>query len=213
MYDRWGPGCRPPFRFAPALAMTSEKSPTDRHGTVAVRPYADIVAQDQAAVDAAIDAIFFEASSVQSFADEPTRRAFRWRWLGRYLAEEPENAFVAVRDDGGIVGYLVGSLADPAARAEFSELVYFKDFADHTAVYPAHLHINVAPAWRSAGIGAALVAAFATHAGRCGAGGMHVVTGAGMRNVRFYERLGFAVVGEAAYKGGTVVMLGAKLAA
>lgn len=178
---------------------------------VLVRPYLEIGVQERNELDTEIDAIFFEASSVQSFADKGTREAFRWRWLGRYLAEEPEHAFVAMTEDGHVAGYLVGSLRDPWGRPELSELSYFRDFANLTAKYPSHLHVNVARKWRSAGVGARLVSAFAAHADRHGAAGVHIVTGVGLRNVRFYEQLGFAAVGEAPYKGGRVVMLGAKL--
>jgi GNAT superfamily N-acetyltransferase len=191
--------------------MSAEGPTNHQSGLVSVRRYLDVVRQDGTAVDATIDEIFFEASSVQSFADEAARRDFRWRWLGRYLSDEPEHAFVAIADDGGVAGYLVGCLMDPARCPRFSDLVYFRDFADLTPSYPAHLHINVTRERRSTGVGGRLVSAFAAHAHHHGAIGMHVVTGAGMRNVRFYQRLGFAHVGEAAYKGGSVVMLGLKL--
>jgi GNAT superfamily N-acetyltransferase len=182
-----------------------------RYDRVDVRPYLDAVRQGGASVDAEIDEIFFEASSVQSFSDAAARDAFRHRWLGRYLSDETEHALVALAGEGDVAGYLVGCLRDPARCPRFAEFTYFKDFADLTPSYPAHLHINVARAWRSMGVGARLVTAFAAHAREGGAVGVHVVTGAGMRNVRFYRRLGFAAVGEAAYKGGSVVMLGLRL--
>lgn len=191
--------------------MTADRSSTAKRENVVARAYLEFSVDEREKLGSEIDEIFFEASSVQSFADAAAREAFRWRWLGRYLVEEPEHAFVALTEEGNVVGYLVGSLRDPAARPKFSELSYFRDFANLTAEYPAHLHVNVARAWRSAGVGAHLVAAFAAHADRHGAVGMHIVTGVGLRNVRFYERLGFAAVGEAPYKGGRVVMLGARL--
>gem|GEM_PF-1094179 len=175
----------------------------------------------RAVVRAEMDEIFFASSSVQSFADKATQQAFHWRWLGRYLAEEPQHAFVAIRKSGkgkyrdrehaedtyNICGYLVGSLDDPARRAEFSDLSYFEDFADQTAKYPAHLHINLAPPWRGKGIGGALIAAFARHARKEGVAGMHVVTGQGMRNVSFYKGLGFEKVAMIERWKATVVML------
>ena len=112
---------------------------------------------------------------------------------------------------GDVCGYLVGSLRDPAPRPEFNQLAYFADFAGLTIHYPAHLHINVANGLRSQGVGARLIEAFAQHAAAAGAPGMHIVTGAGMRNVGFYLRNGFDEVGRAPYKNGTVVMLGRKL--
>lgn len=165
----------------------------------------------QKAVDAEIDRIFFAASSVQAFDDASQRAAFRWLWLGRYLVEEPDEAFVAL-NDGAVCGYLVGSLSDPAPRSEFAELAYFQEFAPLTLRYPAHLHINVDETVRSAGIGAQLVEAFEVHARRNGVAGMHIVTGAGMRNVRFYERLGFEEVATAPRNGRVVVMLAKDLA-
>ena len=159
---------------------------------------------------ARIDAIFFEASSVQGF-DSPTHRfAFHWLWLGRYLIEEPAEAFVAI-EDGAVTGYLVGSLVDPAPRAAFASLDYFQAFADRTAAFPAHLHVNVAANARGRSVGERLVGAFERHAAVRGAPGVHVVTGAGMRNVGFYERLGYREAARAPRGAGHVVMLAKRL--
>lgn len=158
-----------------------------------------------------IDEIFFEASSVQSFASDEARRGFRQLWLGRYLSEEPEHAFVALGADGTACGYLIGSIEDPARRAEFSELTYFKDFAHLTARFPAHLHINVAQAARSQGIGAELIEAFIKHLQRLDVPGVHVVTGRGQRNVGFYGRSGFTERGSSPWRNNEVVLLGREI--
>jgi len=157
-----------------------------------------------------IDAIFFEASSVQAFESRARRFAFHWLWLGRYLIDEPAEAFVAI-EDGAVAGYLVGSLVDPAPRAAFADLDYFKDFAGQTAIFPAHLHVNVAAEARGRGVGERLVGAFERHAAMHGAPGGHVVTGAGMRNVGFYERLGYREAARAPRGAGHVVMLAKRL--
>lgn len=180
-----------------------------RGGLTSIVPYGEI--SDDRQRNAEIDAIFFEASSRQSFEDDQARHAFRRMWLGRYLEQEPEHAFVALDGDGRVCGYLVGSLDDPAQRPEFAELTYFRDFARETARFPAHLHINVDREARSRGIGAALIEAFAGHLARQGATGVHVVTGLGARNVRFYERLGFSERGRATWHSGEVVLLGRRL--
>lgn len=181
--------------------------PTDRNcGSVRIEPYDSVGQMDRVTLDDGINQIFFAASSVQSFRDDEHRSAFHWLWLGRYLADEPGHAFVALCSSG-VCGYLVGSLSDPAQRAEFEELAYFSEFAPFTAQYPAHLHVNVDQNWRSAGIGARLVTCFASHAASAGVSGMHIVTGAGMRNVQFYERLGFEEVARAPRNGSNVVML------
>src|SRR5690606_13949468 len=101
---------------------------------------------------AAIDAIFFEASSVRSFAGDGERAAFRNRWLGLYLDAWPEHVWLArngaaAENGGALAGYLIGSLVDPATDRRFDDLAYFRDFAHASAVYPAHLHINLAPAY------------------------------------------------------------------
>ena len=185
------------------MTATSDHDPGHR---LTIAGYDTLTGQRRAAADRAIDRIFFAASSVQSFRDETERAAFRWLWLGRYLVEEPTHAFVAFMG-ATPCGYLVGSLADPAPRAAFRALSYFADFAAETARFPAHLHINVDDGARSQGVGARLVERFAAHASAHAAPGMHVVTGAGMRNVGFYTRLGFDEVARAPRNGGTVVML------
>ena len=171
--------------------------------------YRDIAASRER--NAEIDSIFFEASSRQSFKDEDARSAFRQMWLWRYLDDEPQHAFAALNSDGRVCGYLVGSIDDPAQRPEFAELAYFRDFAELTVRFPAHLHINVDHAARSQGIGAALIEAFIAHLARLGVAGVHVVTGRGARNVRFYNRVGFREHGRTTWHHGEVVLLGREL--
>jgi GNAT superfamily N-acetyltransferase len=184
----------------------------DSDEAVVVVAYSSLSASELARADVQIDAIFFQASSVQSFSNDEHRRAFRWLWLGRYLVEEPQHGLVAMLA-GEVCGYLVGSLADPAHRAEFRELAYFQEFSAQTERYPAHLHINVDQMMRSRGVGGLLIEAFEAHARAGYAPGMHIVTGAGMRNVGFYERLGFREVARAPRKGSEVVMLAKRIAA
>ena len=162
------------------------------YGDVRILPYRAVSADPGAA--ASIDAIFYGASSNQSFASDAQRQAFRHRWLGRFLADDLDHAFVAVHGKE-VIGYLVGALDDPARSGRFADIGYFRDFAHLTPTYPAHFHINLAPAARSQGIGARLIEAFATHARAASCPGMHVVTGAQSRNVRFYTACGFTEVG------------------
>jgi GNAT superfamily N-acetyltransferase len=138
-----------------------------------------------------IDAIFFASSAVQRFANEAERQGFRERWLGRYLDLWPQDCFVACQSRRRVIGYLAGCLKDPATSPVFADIAYVASFADLSRRYPAHLHINMDPGWRSGGIGARLIEAFCTHASDTGVPGVHVVTGKASRNVRFYERCGF----------------------
>lgn len=150
-----------------------------------------------------LDAIFFEASGTKSFADDAARAAFRERWFARYLSQYPQWAYVAIAGDGRVAGYLVGALAEGSA---------FDDFAVAAAEFPAHLHVNLAPEFRNRGIGADLIEAFAADVRRAGANGMHVVTSADARNVRFYERAGFRQRAHTSVNGRKLVLLGRSLA-
>jgi GNAT superfamily N-acetyltransferase len=160
---------------------------------------------------AQIDTIVFEAST-RSFPPGPERDAFRERWLGRYLKGGTDALFLAMQGKDTVAGYLVGAIEDPALQDRFADIGYFRsEFADLCRRFPAHLHINLAPVFRSKGIGAGLIEAFADYAASHGAGGMHIVTGAGMRNIRFYERCGFTQRGAAVFNGREVVFLGRTL--
>ena len=157
-----------------------------------------------------VEAIFFEASG-RSFAPGSERDAFRQRWLGRYLEHEADRVVLALTGDS-VAGYLVGSLDNPSQQPRFSDLDYYRvDFAAFCQDFPAHLHINLAPAFRSRGIGQQLIDAFSSAAAAVGRKGVHVVTGKGMRNVRFYEKCGFATIGAARWNARDVVFLGKEL--
>jgi len=157
-----------------------------------------------------VETIFFEASG-RSFEPGPARDEFRQRWLGRYLDAPADPVLVAIAD-AIVVGYLIGSLENPVEQPRFSDLDYYRThFTAHCRRFPAHLHINLAPAYRSRGLGGALIAAFAARAAAAGVAGVHVVTGKGMRNVRFYERCGFEPIASAPWNGREVVLLGRDL--
>jgi GNAT superfamily N-acetyltransferase len=158
-----------------------------------------------------IDTIFFAASS-RTFPPGPERDAFRDRWLGRYLRGGSDALFLALHGEDTVAGYLVGAVENPAVQERFADIAYFRiEFAALCRQFPAHLHINLSPAFRGRGIGARLIEAFAGYAAGQGAAGMHIITGQGMRNVRFYERCGFRQVGAAPWKGGDVVFLARSL--
>ena len=157
-----------------------------------------------------VEGIFFEASG-RTFAPGPEREAFRQRWLGRYLDTRGDPVLLAIVGET-VAGYLVGNLGNPAEQDRFLDLDYYgSHFGPYCRRFPAHLHINLAPAFRGRGIGKALVDAFAALAAAAGAAGIHVVTGKGMRNVRFYESCGFAAIGTAPWNGREVIFLGKSL--
>ena len=167
--------------------------------------------QCPAGILAQIEAIFFEASANPP-APGPERDAFRERWLGRYLQGGTDVLLVALAGEDTVAGYLVGALEDPALQERFADIGYFRaDFAGLTRRYPAHLHINLAETFRSQGIGARLIEAFADIVRQTGAPGMHVVTGRAMRNVRFYQRCGFVACGSTMWNGRELAFLGRSL--
>lgn len=161
-----------------------------------------------------IEAIFFSSSRTQSFPSAAARNSFRERWLGRYINSFPDDFLLAVvdGDEGPVIGYLAGCLADPARHPLFADIGYFAQIQDLTPRYPAHLHVNVDAAWRNHGIGALLVEAFCARAGQRGSSGVHVVTGAQSRNVGFYKRCGFRRLCSLSWSGSELVVLGRTLA-
>lgn len=144
-------------------------------------------------LDDEIDAIFFEASNTQSFESDAARSAFRERWLGRYLRNNPQFAYLAFSAAREVVGYLVGAIEN-AAQGRTAEDGDIAAFGDVKQRYPAHLHINMAPAYRGAGIGSRLIDTFIVDVKRAGAAGVHVITSAASANVPFYNRNGFSEI-------------------
>jgi len=160
---------------------------------------------------AQLEAIFWETSA-RTYPEGPPRDSFRERWLGRYMQGGSDVVLLALTAEGTLAGYLVGAVENPAEQSRFDDIVYYRqEFASLLQSYPAHLHINLGAAFRNRGIGARLIEAFGERAQRAGARGMHVVTGEGMRNVRFYVRCGFAQQGATCRNGGMIVFLGKSL--
>src|SRR5262245_48605267 len=160
---------------------------------------------------AQVEGIFFEASG-RTFAPGAERDAFRERWLGRYLRGGTDVVLLVLGPAGTVAGYLVGALEDPAGQERFADIGYLRaDFRDLCRSHPAHLHINLAPAFRNRGLGGRLIAAFAACAAEGGAPGMHVVTAKSARNVSFYLRCGLAALRTAHWNGREVVFLAKSL--
>jgi GNAT superfamily N-acetyltransferase len=164
-------------------------------------------------VAAQVDAVFFEASG-RTFVSAEEAAPFRERWLGRYLRGGSDVVLVAQDASGVVAGYLVGALEDPAGQERFADIGYFRGaFRALCRRYPAHLHINLAPAFRSRGIGARLIADFAAAAVEAGAPGLHVVTAGDARNVRFYARCGLAELAAIPWNDRQLVFLAKSLGA
>jgi GNAT superfamily N-acetyltransferase len=162
---------------------------------------------------AEINRIFFTSSATQSFANPQTKAAFHERWLGRYLRHFPQHVLLALGPAGETVGYVIGSLDDPARDPLFADIPILSAFSTLTARYPAQLHVNLDAAWRGRGLGTRLVDAFAAHARAAGAPGLHVITQRGMRNVGFYTANDFLERGALEVDGRDLLFLGRDLTA
>lgn len=196
---------RPLFCYLPGR-LTHSGSGQVAAESISIIPLVSRAAPASAKRD--ITGIFYATSTTQSFADDAARLAFEERWLGRYLRHDPDLAFIAIEASNQVVGYIVGAVADPAVTPRFSDLDFFRDWRHLTARYPAHLHVNLIEDARGRGIGAQLIEKFCTEARRRGAPGVHVVTTSGMRNVSFYNRVGFEERGRLARPSGDLVFLG-----
>lgn len=141
---------------------------------------------DRAAALAGLREIFF-LSTDRAFAGEEERQRFLATWAGWYLEAAVDDVLLWVEGER-VVGYLTGCRDSAGAAPLFDRVPGYAVFADLFRRFPAHLHVNVHPDRRGAGIGGALVDTFA-HA--CGSG-LHVVTGVGARNAAFYRRRGFS---------------------
>lgn len=146
---------------------------------------------DTSAALKALEEIFFLSSGRTEFASAAARAAFFHTWTGWYLENAPWDVWFWRDPDGSFAGYLTGCLDSADAEGLFETLPKYATFDDLFPRFPAHLHVNVHPDRRGHGIGQKLVERFAEDCVAEGIPGVHVVTADGMRNVGFYNRLGF----------------------
>ena len=141
-------------------------------------------------------------------------------FAGPYLFLEPRSAFVLDDGGGGAVGYVIGTPDTEAFARAYRErwiprlagrypvppqppatpedqmlaLHYWPERLLWAGLpeYPAHLHIDLLPAFQGAGHGRALIDAFCAAMADAGAVGVHVcVVSENTRALGFYDRLGF----------------------
>lgn len=146
---------------------------------------------DPAAALAAVRVIFFQSTSRTEFADAAAQDRFFTTWTGWYFDHAPHDVWLLPDGAGGYAGYLTGCRDSAAADGPGRVIPKYAVFADLFAAFPAHLHINLAPAYRGRGLGGRLIDAFTADCRADGLAGVHVVTGVGARNATFYARAGF----------------------
>lgn len=161
----------------------------DMESDVRIQRYSNLPSSE--ALMAGLECVFFTSSNTQVFESEDARSKFKERWLGRYLQHDPQFAYVAFSAANDVVGYLIGSISDPAITPRFSDLNYRAVFGTLSKNYPAHLHVNLAPDYRGRELGRKLVEQFVADIRTFGVPGVHVVTSSNARNVGFYNRNGF----------------------
>jgi GNAT superfamily N-acetyltransferase len=157
----------------------------------------ECTAPERARLVAQAEGIFFETSHQKDFGTAAARQVFLNRWFGHYADAQPQAFLLALNAQGEVTGYLAGCLDSFSAAANLivADIDYFTPaFCQALTNYPSHFHINVAAVCRGQGIGHRLVERFADICARAGSPGMHVVTGAASRAVRFYEACGFRQV-------------------
>ena len=129
-----------------------------------------------------------------------------------YLEREPENCFVAVDENENVIGYTYGAadydnyqnnfgdyiraVADIENRKFLNDaLTEMYDHAIYKDEFPAHLHIDILPAYQSKGIGSRLIKAFCDNLKEQGVKGVMLIVGTENEGARrFYERNGFTLL-------------------
>ncbi len=140
------------------------------------------------------EAIFFGTAYTMSFSSPAAKLAFFNRWFGCYAETQPQTFLLSIGQDGDVTGYLAGSIDSYSAASKRirAGIDYFTPaFCEALKDYPSHFHINVDPANQGQGIGHRLTVRFLDICAEAGSPGIHVVTGASSRAIKFYEACGF----------------------
>ncbi len=162
------------------------------------------------ALDAQIDAIFFESTARTGFSSDQERAAYHDLWLGRYLHHFPDMAFIALDETGAVSGYLAGSPV--SNRPPLPGPDYYLRFSTAPIeACPAHLHVNVRSDRRGKGIGAALIGAFRNHCETNLIPGFHAVTAANSASAEFFIKCGLKSLDEADWENRHLMLMGDEL--
>ncbi len=141
--------------------------------------------------------IFFETAYTKSFHSAAAKDAFLKRWFGNYSETCPQAFLLALDADAGVTGYLAGCVDSFSSESKtiIAGIDYFTpSFCSALKNYPSHFHINVEPSRQGRGTGHLLVAQFEKICAGNGSPGIHVVTSASSRAVKFYKACGFTQV-------------------
>jgi GNAT superfamily N-acetyltransferase len=155
-----------------------------------IKRLSDISSLEKEIILFQVEYIFFASSSLKTFSSPERKAAFYKRWCSDYQSFYPEEFLVAMENEK-VMGYLSGC-SDSDKAANIVEVPGFKVFQDLFRKFPAHLHINFHPDARGKGLGSILVEHYKKLLRENNVVGVHLVTGPGVQNVSFYERLNFS---------------------
>jgi len=158
-----------------------------------------------------IEAILLMSVPLERQALVTNKPAFIAHWTDYYRYNQAELIYVARTAEGLLAGYLMGCADSRAAATSLAHHAGFALFADLHSAYPAHLHINCRPEYRTQGIGGRLIQALRKDLRDRSIGGVHVVTAMGARNVQFYRRNGFRQIDERVEQDRRLLFLGQHL--
>ena len=224
--------CSDAVSAKPSTEYSAEDRPglataTEEDGVVGVRGFRPA---DRAAVRDISYRTGFMGESAESFWRH--KESWADLWTSYYTDHEPESLHVATMDDA-VVGYLAGCRNTAAMRPSTEELtkavirrhrLLFRpgtagflyrglldslrdreraggDFIDPR--WPAHLHIDLLPAARGTGLGAALMQRWLQQLQAADSPGCHLLTLVeNTRAVQFFEKSGFRKHGNPTLVGG-----------
>ncbi|MGE3974002.1 MAG: GNAT family N-acetyltransferase [Bdellovibrionales bacterium] len=157
-----------------------------------IQVWSEIPSAQRASLEKQLEEIFFLSSVKTQFSSPEEKKNFFHKWTEYYFQSEPQHIYLAIDDQGQLLGYLMGCVSSYGA-SEFYEkrnpgYALFQDLFDS---YPAHLHINCHPRSRGQGAGKKLVEHFVKELALAKIPGLHIVTASGARNVQFYRNCGF----------------------
>lgn len=153
--------------------------------------------------------IFFATAQVPLKTEEEREKLF-WRYAGIYTQNWPDDTFFACHlDTNETMGYLLGCRDSRKAADLLTPLTNsYALFSDLFDRYPAHLHMDVDPAFQGRGIGSFLLQEYIIELKKFNVRGLHIVTAPELRNANFYlkHKMKHQVVRE--YNGRPLMFMG-----
>ena len=175
----------------------------ERGPKVHIRPY-------QASDRPGVEHVCLVTASDYLNSTEELRQATLDTYCHYYIEREPEHCFVIADENNDAVGYIFCAQDYTAWKKCFTEEYLEKTENPYTKKmgyaeiegyielaedFPAHLHIDIDPAYQRKGYGSQLVDALVAHLKAIGVKGVMLETGASNeKGMNFYKKYGFEVL-------------------